>query len=137
MQARSGYNHESKGLKKEQMEELKYPFFLFFSPPPETALVHCTVASKVSLRCRMFFVCVCGLLLIFTSSCFRAKLLLRRRCCRIREERFDFYWCRSSVCLFVTAGENLLCNSNFDVSCRTEQTVLKEGQVLCSMDFFT
>lgn len=38
MQARSGYNHESKGLKKEQMEELKYPFFLFFSPPQKPLL---------------------------------------------------------------------------------------------------
>lgn len=82
----SGYNHESKGLKKEQMDLFS---LLFFLPKPLLFIV----ASKVSLRCGMFFVNVCGLLLIFTSSCFRAKLRLRspwRRCCRIQEMRLTF-----------------------------------------------
>lgn len=52
----SGYNHESKGLKKEQMDlqELENPFSLSFflgKKKENTAFVHCIVASKVSSRC--------------------------------------------------------------------------------------
>lgn len=78
----SSYNHESKGLKEEQMDlqELEY---LFLKPAP----LHCIAASKVSLRCRMFFLSVRGLWLIFASSRFRADPRLGRQ---IQEVRLTF-----------------------------------------------
>lgn len=71
-----------RGLKKEQMNLQEYLFSLILFLK-KAALVHCVVASKVSLKVQD--VSLCGL--IFTSSCFHAK---RRRCCRTRETRLTF-----------------------------------------------
>lgn len=84
----------------------------------------------------MFFVSVCGLSLIFTSSCFRAKLLFRspwRRCCMKQETPLAFIGVKAQC---VAAGGSLFSTSDCDVSCSIEQTVLRGGRVKCSKDFF-
>lgn len=44
-------------------------------------------------------------------------------------DMIGFYWCRSSMW-------SLFSTLNFDVSCSTEQTVLRGGREICSKDFF-
>lgn len=130
----SGYNHGSKGLKKEHMHLLKLEYHFTFSPPlpkKENCLLCCCIKSVFKGQ-GCLFVNACGLSLIFPSSCVRANLRLRspwRR--RMRETAIGFYWCRKlNVCLFVAAGGSLFSTSNCDVSCSVEQTVLQGGRVV-------
>lgn len=95
----SGYNHRSKGLKTEQMDlqELEYLFF-----PPKPALVHCIVASKVSLKKVQDVLCV--RLWSFANlhlQLFPSQAAVQIAVTAVLHETGDtigFYWCKSSMC---------------------------------------
>lgn len=110
----SGYNHEPKGLKKEQtdLQELENLFFLF-------PLLKKTKTKKI-----LFIVLLhpnylqspgCSFFLCMVSS----PPAVYEPCLQLAEIHGDagFYWCSSSVCLFVAALESLFSMSNFDVWC--------------------
>lgn len=56
---RLGYNHESKGLKKEQMDLQEKEYLFSFPFSPQTAFLHRVVASKVVLKVQDV-VCLCS-----------------------------------------------------------------------------
>lgn len=151
---RSGYNHESKGLKNEQTDlpELQYLFFfsplfylfyfvfLFFKKKKKNALVLWTDASK-----SVFKVAGCSFSCLWSSANILPRQLFpsqKRQFLDLCDDRVAAFFgflsvCICSACLSVAAGESLFSTWRFwcfhvwlSKMCR------EEGQVLCSKDFF-
>lgn len=152
---RSGYNHESKGLKNEQTDlpELQYlfffssllffifyfPFFFFFKPLLFFELMH----QKVSLRLQdVLSLCLWSSANILPPRLFPSK---SRSCLDLCDDRVaGFRMCRFGflsaymLSVFVCGSgrksvfhlEILMFHVSLSKMCR------EEGQVLCSKDFF-
>lgn len=110
---RSGYNHESKGLKKEQMDLFSLLFFF------RTALLYCCIQCVFKVQdvlCFSLWSFANIHLQLFPSQ---TAVQMAAVTTMLQDSRgaIDFYWCRSSMYLCVAAGEGLFSTSNFDVSC--------------------